>query len=63
VLIHPRCSSMIEDLARVGFKPGTRQLDKSNPRLTHASDALGYCIVRLWPAHMQRRVTVRGECY
>ena len=63
VLIHPKCSALIEDLARVGFKPGTRRLDKSNPALTHASDALGYCVVSLWPVHKANKLQIRQESY
>ena len=45
--IHPECKILIRDLERVKWKqgsPGT--LDKSDPDLTHASDALGYFIHR-----------------
>ncbi len=63
ILIHPRCERLIEDLARVGFKAGTRRIDKSNHMLTHASDAVGYLIVRLWPAHKQKRICVNQERY
>lgn len=38
----PRCSGLATDLARVSWKPGTRDIDKSNKRLTHYSDAEGY---------------------
>jgi phage terminase large subunit len=63
LLIHPQCSALIEDLTRVGFKPGTRQIDKSNLKLTHASDAIGYCVIANWPAHRPGRLRVRGERY
>ena len=63
VLIHSKCSALIEDFLRVGFKPGTRTLDKSDPNRTHASDALGYCIARCWPLVRSGKVRVRGERY
>ena len=63
VVISPRCTRLIEDLVQVGFKPGTRRLDKSNGKLTHASDALGYCIHRLWPLQRGVRKTVRSTGY
>ena len=47
--IHPRCQKLATDFARVALKPGTRDLDKSNKALTHASDAAGYRLVRLFP--------------
>jgi hypothetical protein len=31
------------------LKPGTREIDKTNKALTHASDAAGYRLVRLYP--------------
>ena len=47
--VHPRCSGLVNDLARVSWKPGTRDIDKSNKRLTHYSDAEGYRIAHLFP--------------
>ncbi|MCP3997513.1 MAG: hypothetical protein GY722_21000 [bacterium] len=47
---HPRCSYLNRDLARVSKKPGTDDLDKRDKRLTHASDADGYRMVKLFPA-------------
>ena len=45
--VHPRCKHLIRDLERVSWKADSHdnllpQLDKSNPALTHVSDALGY---------------------
>jgi hypothetical protein len=48
--IHPRCKTLIKDLQKVSWKPGTRQIDKeTDKRITHASDALGYMIEILFP--------------
>jgi hypothetical protein len=47
--VHPRCETLANDLARVSLKPGTRDIDKSNRNLTHASDAEGYRLVSLFP--------------
>jgi hypothetical protein len=47
--IHPRCVGLINDFARVSWKPGTRDIDKSNRQLTHFSDAEGYRINYLRP--------------
>ena len=52
---HPRCKQLIGDRARVSWKPGTRDIDKSNKKLTHASDASDYRLVALYP------VTPAGE--
>ena len=59
VLINPKCKHLIQDLVQVGFKVGTRQIDKSDLARTHTSDAFGYLIQRLWP--IQRRVTSTGH--
>jgi hypothetical protein len=47
--IHPRCKQLIEDRARVSWKPGTREIDKTNKQRTHASDADDYRWARLFP--------------
>lgn len=39
-----RCPDFISDLQQVAYKPGTNDLDKRNPELTHMSDAAGYMI-------------------
>jgi len=63
IFVNPRCDALVEDLSRVGFKPGTRRLDKSDPKLTHASDALGYCVNRLWPIKGSGKIKVAGQRY
>lgn len=47
--LHPRCTQLANDLARVSLKPGTRELDKSNRHLTHFSDADGYRVETEFP--------------
>ena len=42
MIIDPRCKELVKDLEQVVVKGNTRELDKSNPNLTHLSDALGY---------------------
>lgn len=49
IVVHPRCTNLIEDLARVAWKDGTRDIDKSNRKLSHLSDALGYWVARVAP--------------
>ena len=44
MVIHPKCKNLIKDLEQVVLKESTRDLDKSNPLLTHMSDAIGYFI-------------------
>ena len=51
LIIDPRCKHLIKDLERVSWKADGHdnllgQVDKSNPHLTHVSDALGYMIER-----------------
>ena len=40
---------LIGDLEKVTNKEGTRDIDKSNKKLTHMSDALGYGVNWLKP--------------
>lgn len=44
LFIDPGCRTLIRDLMQVRWRPGTTEIDKSDPRLTHASDALGYLV-------------------
>ena len=49
LLVNPCCKQLIRDLERVSWKADSNdnllpQLDKTNPGLTHVSDALGYLI-------------------
>jgi hypothetical protein len=47
LFIDPRCKGLIRDFERVAWKPGTVDLDKrTDKRLTHLSDALGYELFR-----------------
>ncbi len=48
--IHARCKTLIRDLLRVTLMEGSvDELDKRDSQLTHASDAFGYRICRLFP--------------
>lgn len=48
ILIHPRCKKLINDLEKVQWK--NNDLDqKTDPGLTHISDALGYACYKLLP--------------
>jgi hypothetical protein len=58
--IDPRCKTLAKDLARVTWRTDTKgnmvaALNKSDPKLTHASDALGYLIHREFPVRAFRR--------
>jgi hypothetical protein len=49
LIVDPRCKELIADFERVGWKRDPHgntltQLDKSDPKRTHASDALGYLV-------------------
>jgi len=48
-VVDPSCVHLIADLEQVTFSD-TGDLDKSNPMLTHVSDALGYLVEARWPA-------------
>ncbi len=47
--LHSRCEFLARDLARVNYKPGTRDIAKTNTTLTHPSDAEGYRMAWLYP--------------
>lgn len=47
--INKKCIHLIKDLEWVSFSSGNRDIDKSNPELTHMSDALGYIIFQIAP--------------
>jgi hypothetical protein len=48
--IHPNCKKLINDLERVAWR--NNELDqKTDPMLTHISDALGYGSYKLLPIH------------
>lgn len=49
-LIDPRCKKIIEDFEAVCAKEGTNgEIDKSNKKITHLSDAIGYYIHSKFP--------------
>lgn len=53
LIINPRCKKLINDLNKVSWK--NNELDKkTDPMLTHISDALGYACYKLMP-FMKRR--------
>lgn len=54
--ISEKCEHVIEDFVRQGVKPGTMQLDKTDPLIGHGSDAVGYYINR---EHSLREVSVK----
>jgi hypothetical protein len=58
-----RCPHTVRDLAGVTLIPGSAgEIDKTtNPKLTHLSDAIGYCVSRLYPITERRRGTTRLE--
>ena len=57
--VHPRCKHLIRDRIRVSWRPGTREIDKRDKSLTHASDAADYRLVRLYPVRTRNRTVSR----
>jgi hypothetical protein len=52
--VDPKCKHLIEDLERVHWKSDANrnalsELDKSEPKRTHVSDALGYMVAKEFP--------------
>jgi hypothetical protein len=63
VSIDPRCLRLIRDLERVVWKADAHgnlgaQIDKSDPELTHVSDALGYLIEREFSLQASPRIRI-----
>ncbi len=57
IKINPRCKKLINDLEKVAWK--NNQLDqKTNPSLTHISDALGYFL--WWASPLKPQTTTKG---
>ena len=49
IKIDNSCKSLIKDFEQVVNKENTRDIDKSNPNLTHMSDAFGYLCNWIYP--------------
>ena len=49
IVIHPKCKNLIKDFEQVVNKEGTREIDKSNKKLTHMTDAFGYALIKFYP--------------
>ena len=59
-VIDPSCKNLIRDLEQVVNKEGTRNIDKSNPALTHFSDAFRYSIDYEFPVRTPKTKTYLG---
>lgn len=64
LLIDPGCGELVRDLEQVGWKQDAhgnslKELDKSDPRRTHTSDALGYMAMRYFS--MEASIGFRSE--
>lgn len=51
---HPRCTALRKDFEAVEWREGGRDINKSNPLLTHATDALGYFMEYEFPLRAVR---------
>lgn len=49
LFIHPDCKLLVKDMEWVKWQEGKAALDKSDRALTHASDAGGYFVHRMYP--------------
>lgn len=49
LLVNKKCTTTIRDFEQVTYKEGTRDINKTDSRLTHISDAIGYRIEYLYP--------------
>ena len=59
MVISPNCRELIMDLEQLVYGHGQSLIDKSDPRRSHASDALGYFVCRVYPI----RGRIRGFRY
>ncbi len=56
--VDPSCTGLIDDLARVSWRAGTRDIDKRDKKRTHYTDADGYRIAYLYPVRLPSVVAV-----
>jgi len=56
LVVDEKCLSLIKDWEQVVNKDGTREIDKSNPELTHMSDAIRYALDIEFPL---RKIKIR----
>ena len=49
LLVDPKCRYIRRDFEGVSLLPGTNELDKTEPLLTHMTDAIGYMVEYLYP--------------
>jgi hypothetical protein len=63
LFISEACKYTLIDLERVGFKPGTRQLDKNQGNLTHHTDAIGYKVNYDFPVRGMEITQQRRQHY
>lgn len=59
IYIDPKCAELVQDFEQVSWKEGTREIDKSNPKLTHNSDNLGYLVFNLFPISGVQETTIK----
>lgn len=57
VIIDPSCTHLIRDLELVSWKDGTNEIDKTDPKLTHSSDAFGYAVWTFLPLKREQPKT------
>lgn len=60
IYISPECNELVQDFEQVSWKEGTREIDKSNPKLTHNTDNIGYLVYNLFPLSGNQTTTVRN---
>ncbi len=59
--VHPRCTTVIEDLIKTSWKATSRDVDKSDPRRTHASDCAGYLALKVAARRSARPPSMLAE--
>jgi len=60
LFIHPRCTKLIWDLESRRYKDGSREPDDYGD-IGHMTDALGYCIYRLFPIRLETSAHSTGS--
>ena len=44
MVVHPNCKELIKDFEQICYQRDSNEIDKRDPKRTHASDALGYLL-------------------
>lgn len=61
MFVSPKCTPLIEDFNLICWKEGKRDIDKSNIKLTHNSDNIGYLVWQEFPLRHKIKSSVESR--